>query len=323
VTRSASEIIGSVRSDDPLAAHTPEVLWGTRADRAHKTKEKPTARTTPWWSWCNLLSLDAPVISFVWALLFARCYRASLSIPEAVVLFLSVWVIYVTDRLLDGWKIHHRSHLQERHLFCTRHRLPLAALAICATAVSLCLTAKFFTPHEIFAGLNLALLVALYMLAIHAGPISLPRYLPKELAVDLLFTAGTTLPLWSPNIGLPSQNWLSVALFAALCSLNCLSIECWEFRSPPDSWRCMPHLVRWANSRITLIAAVLAIFALLSIFVIPGTAASTPLLLAIALSALIILLLNRSRHHFSRLALRVLVDVALAAAGSLALLIHT
>jgi hypothetical protein len=140
--------------------------------------------------------------------------------------------------------------------------------------------------------------------------------------VGLLFAAGTTLPLWSPNIVLPSQTWLSVALFAVLCTLNCLSIECWELRSSQNSWECIPHLVGWANSRITPIAAALLISALVPIFVIPRNAASTPLLLAIALSALFILLLNRSRHHLSRPALRVLVDVALLVAGLLALIIR-
>ena len=73
----------------------------------------------PWWLWWNLLSLDAPAVAIVWAALFARASGAKLQASEAIALVLSVWVIYTSDRLLDGWTARNRAGLQFRHLFST------------------------------------------------------------------------------------------------------------------------------------------------------------------------------------------------------------
>lgn len=318
--RSAPEISSSVHGELPLVAQTAEVLWGVPSGVAHHRNDKSGRRKTPWWVWCNLLSLDAPAVALVWALLFAHCYGSTVSSAETSILALVVWAIYISDRLLDGWKVKQLSFLQERHVFCIRHRFPLCGLTILAVLGSVCLARRFLTEREILVGLPLAVLVVLYMFAVHAGPVWLQRHLPKELAVGFLFAAGTAFPLWSAhNVGV-SQIWLPLVFFAALCSLNCLAIECWESAWAKNPTRRMPVLVRWGNLRITAIAAIMGIAAVSSIFL--STRRAAPIQGAIALSAGLIVLLDRKRSRLPGPALRVLIDAALFLCGLMGLFIR-
>ena len=58
-------------------------------------------RPTPLWLWPNLLSLDAPLVALVWQDFAAHSFGHPLRLPARIVLALTVWAIYVVDRLLD------------------------------------------------------------------------------------------------------------------------------------------------------------------------------------------------------------------------------
>lgn len=51
--------------------------------------------------WPNLLSLDAPAVALVWQDFLARTFGIPLRMPARLVLGLTVWAIYLGDRLLD------------------------------------------------------------------------------------------------------------------------------------------------------------------------------------------------------------------------------
>ncbi len=94
----------------------------------------PSEQRKPWWLIPNLLSLDAPLVAVVWLYIFAKTWRVEY-LPWAayVSLGLVVWVIYVTDRLLDaslGGGIPEK--LEARHAFHQRHRkfFTIAAIAL-------------------------------------------------------------------------------------------------------------------------------------------------------------------------------------------------
>src|ERR1035437_3449758 len=61
-------------------------------------------RESPAWLWPNLLSLDAPVVAVLWQILFARCFQVPPDALAAILLLLTVWLIYAADRTLDAWK---------------------------------------------------------------------------------------------------------------------------------------------------------------------------------------------------------------------------
>jgi hypothetical protein len=203
--------------------------WGHPWRLAASVRSVPAERQAiPWWLWWNILSADAPIVALVWAALFAHASGARLPAADAAVLVLAVWVIYVSDRLLDGWMARNRAALQPRHLFCQRHRSPLTGLLTIASATILWLTISRLPAVDVSAGVKLGAIVVVYMAGIHAGNGRIARILPKEIAVGLLFASGATLPFWSRCIRFPWDACLPWAFFALLCSLNCLPIECWE-----------------------------------------------------------------------------------------------
>src|SRR5580658_6918484 len=91
----------------------------------------------PVWLWFNLLSLDAPVIALVWQDFLSRCYPTALNPIGRCVLGLTVWAIYLADRLLD---VRHPATVMEpvRHRFYRRHRdfvRTLLAAILCVDTV--------------------------------------------------------------------------------------------------------------------------------------------------------------------------------------------
>ncbi len=279
------------------------------------------SHTTPWWLWWNILSLDAPTVAVVWALLLARPSHTRLRAADEIVLGLVVWCIYVSDRVFDGLKPANQQVLRERHRFCAKHQRALTWLLVLAAVAVLWVTADFLAPMEISAGMKLAAIIGAYVATIHAGHGSMARFVPKEVVVGVLFAAGTTLPVWSRLSEFSWDVYLPFGLFAILCSLNCLAIECWENEPRHPEWfqRCSP-VIAWAERRINLLAAVLAVSAFAATLMLGRHGPVGSGLLAISSAALLILLLNRHRNRLSGRALRVLADATLVLAGGLALL---
>jgi hypothetical protein len=287
---------------------------------AHFRSRQTSSDATPWWLWWNILSFDAPTVAVVWSLLFARTRGVRLGIAEEIILALSVWLIYISDRLFDGWESENCSELQERHRFCLRHRAALVWIVLLVTLASFYLTATFLPPTEAGAGMKLAAIVGAYMASIHVGHGWLARFVPKEVAVGILFAVGATLPVWSRAAESSWHMLVSITLFALICSLNCLAIECWEGRTPHYGWRKRWYLsavpnkswINWIG--VGLAAAALTLFLLRRARGLPGSE-----LWAISLAAILIFVINRQAGRFSVPALRVLVDAVLVAAGVIAL----
>ena len=312
--------VGSVlpRPNLQASARKGSDRWGFSSDRVYLQR-----RATPWWLWWNILSLDAPTVAVAWAALFALASGTRLLPAEATALGLSVWIIYTCDRLLDGWSLRNRAALQQRHLFSDRHRFILVVLVVVASALVLWLMAGESRAPEARAGIKLGGILVLYMAGIHARRSPIDRLLPKEIAVGFLFALGATLPLWSRCARFPWQDFLPWSFFGLLCSLNCLSIECWENYRQGAGWRQAPHpFLRWAGSRINYFAAALAV-AIFTVFLLPYAVASAPpALLATCAAALLLLLLNCFRTKLSSEALRVLADTALLAPALIALMLR-
>lgn len=293
-------------------------LWGFSSDRVYLER-----RATPWWLWWNILSLDAPTVAAAWAALFALASGTRLLPAEASALGLSVWIIYTCDRLLDGWSLRDRAALQERHLFSDRHRFILAVLVVAAAALVLWLMAGQSLATEARAGMKLGVIVVLYMVGIHARRSPIVRLLPKEIAVGFLFALGATLPLWSQSARILWQDLLSWSFFGLLCSLNCLSIECWENYRQRAGWRQAPHpFLGWAGPRINYFTAALAIVVLTTFLLLHPSAPASSTLLTTCAAALLLLLLNCFRTKLSSEALRVLADAALLAPALIALMLR-
>ena len=125
----------------------------------------PQSKGIPWWLWINVLSLDAPLLAVIWQAALARCHRVRLEAGCYWALGLAVWVVYMTDRVLDGVGKQQGDLLTARHAFYHRHWKLFAFVIIPGAAVLLLNSALFSIPAGLmWRGLALAFLVAMYLL---------------------------------------------------------------------------------------------------------------------------------------------------------------
>jgi hypothetical protein len=274
-----------------------------------------------WWLWWNVLSLDAPAVALVWSVLLVRSSGLGPRVPEVAALVLAVWIIYIADRLLDGLGSSAGSFLQRRHTYCADHRLLFSALVLLSAGALSWIITERLEVRTVRAGLILGVIVVLYLGSIHANSWRFSRRVPKEIAVGMIFAAGTSLPLWSRAGRFERHDIFLGLLFGLLCSINCLSIECWERPRRDRERRDPPPWIRWADSHLSAIALGLTILAFFA-SCLPAWRGSLVLpVVAISLAASLTMLLNSQRKRLSPEALRVLADAALALPGLLALVL--
>ena len=238
------------------------------------------------WLWPNLLSLDAPLVAVLWQTLFLRCLGAPVRWLPALLLFLTVWLIYVADRLLDartGWTKTPRHEFYRRNF---RKALNTWIVVLAATAGLVCWG---LTYPVLLRGFAMLAAVFLYLVAVHQLSSGVWVGL-KEAAVAVLFALGTSLPAWG-SVRSP-HDALTVVLFSILCWVNCIAIEQWE-NGP-------------ARLPVSVIAGIIAVGGLVLLH------HDRPILAGAESASLFALVLLDGMHHkLSRDALRVLADVAL------------
>jgi hypothetical protein len=257
----------------------------------------------------HLASLDAPTVAVAWSLSFAWAARVRLATWLPPLLALTVWAVYVFDRLLDAraaLRTAELSRLRERHYFHWRHRralLPMAIVSACAAA-GLILAFMPMAARErnsLLAAASLA-----YFARVHSGHRVRPfisALLTKELLVGLLFTAGCVLPALGAlrtAHGTLRPLVCAAAFFAALAWLNCHAIDQWEAETRRN----------FQTVSSFVLAAGGVLLALIMLFAHPRIGI---LLLAGVASALLLALLDWQRDKLSAVTLRAAADFALLA----------
>ena len=211
---------------------------------------------------------------------------------NSVALFLTAWLIYLADRFADAVSLKPDVPRSLRQDFCLRHReiwITTVALVAGFDAYVIWRT----TDLETFLiGVLVGSLAVIYLVLNHPLGV-IWRSLPaKELAIGILFAAGTLVAL-SPR--LPAFNLsfaIAAAAFAALCSLNCVSIASWE-RELDRAQRKVsiatrhPIMARQAGS----VCVALALCAFVVAIVLRSAA---PLLACVSVSALLLAWLGKS-----------------------------
>lgn len=267
----------------------------------------PTALFAPLRLW-HLLSLDAPSVAVLWMLFFPGIAATAHRTHEAAALGLAVWILYVADRLLDARS--GNGMLRDRHLFHHRHRRVLLAMVACVAPLLLLLVATL--PAAVRTGwLLLSLPLCAYAAVIHRWR---PQRLPKEFIVAVFFAVAVVLPAFSQRPHSASV-LTQAALFAGLCWMNCVAIARWE-PVPKISWARSetPPEARstaWGSRHLLAVGVVLiALFAFIAVLS-PGRRPDLCFALAGALSASLLLLLDRKRRYLGATELRSLADAAL------------
>jgi hypothetical protein len=166
--------------------------------------------------------LDAPIIASLWQDVFARDAGVHLSLASRAALPLTVWLIYLVDRLLDTAAKMDR-HATARHAFY-RQRRGLCYLLTGLAGLLLSISLLHLPLPVMKNGLLVSCAVAVYLWIVHwTGG----RWFPKEAAVGLVFAAGTVLAPFSRAADATAL-LPTALLFGVLCWLNCSAIEVWE-----------------------------------------------------------------------------------------------
>lgn len=120
----------------------------------------PISARRPWWTWLNVLGLDAVITALLWLPLFAYASGARLLRAEYIVLGCAVWSIYALDRILDGLTASGMDG--ERHRFAGRHALLLICGVLAAAGLSAYYLAYIVREIVLDAGLKLMIAVGFY-----------------------------------------------------------------------------------------------------------------------------------------------------------------
>lgn len=198
-------------------------------DVLSETTKAGSALGSPrFWQWPTILALDAPLVAMAWQLLFARIAQAELSRGHCLLLGASVWLAYTADRWIDGWSLQLSQVRTQRHFFFLRWRWPLFAVWAVVVALSVALALVTLEAGEWKA--------SFLMLAGTLGYLGLNQalhrcrasFVPKEVFVAAVMTAGTVLyPALASTLSMRPLA-LAPLLFFVLCLANCLLIAKWE-----------------------------------------------------------------------------------------------
>jgi len=180
--------------------------------------------STHWYSFLNILALDAPIVAIVWQHFLAKNFKIELSIPETATLFFAVWFIYLLDHFLDSKNV---VHLTQRHIFIAKKKKLTKTLIILTFTTSFFLT-TFLPKLVITSGICLTIIISIYLVLVHSNITSLKiKTNSKELLVGIGFGTGVALPIIISELTI--LTWLpAVTLFCLLCWINCKLIDNWE-----------------------------------------------------------------------------------------------
>ena len=275
----------------------------------------PTSRPIRALHLWHLLSLDAPTVAAFWTWFVARTARVELPAATLLSMFLAVWMLYAADRLLDARQLFshpfHTCDLEARHLFHHRHATAFL-IVILACSIALAILLPHLFPEALRLDAMLAALLFGWFLLIHARPVSFSaahRRLPKEIAVGLFFPAAIFIPTIARRLDLCLALLPHALLFAAICSLNCLSIYAWEHPQPHTAahWttRLSTRRLRPLTTTITFAGLTLTLLSLTT------HATLWPLSLAASLSAFSLLTLDLNHGRIPPVSLRAIADLVL------------
>ncbi len=278
-------------------------------------------RLTPLALW-HLLSLDAPTVATLWTVFIARCAGITLPWTAPAAMFVAVWMLYATDRLLDARPTadgRAPRDLEARHRFHHRYRAAFVTVLSLTTFLLAYLLYRA-EPAALHLYTFLAALLGGWLMLIHARPMGRNAHrLPKELAVGVFFPAAVFVPVVARAPQLRPGLLLAAVLFGLVCTLNCLCIYAWEHLLPRNHahWT-----TRWATRHLATLAVGTLLAAGLFSALRPQPTVALPAL-ACAFSTTALLALDTFRPRLSSVHLRAAADLTLLTPILLALLPHT
>ena len=256
-----------------------------------------------WLERWHLFSLDAPTVALAWMWLVARSAGVGLPWTEYAAMFLAVWVLYATDRLLDARELGSRQvvGLERRHLFHFEYRVEFR-WGIGFACAGLAALLPEMPRVELQSYMLLGSLLVGWFGLIH----TVRKPLPKEFMVGVFFAAAVFIPGAVRATGMGVPLLFPAVMLGVICSLNCVFIHAWESGADVAA---RPHWGTKLAARIVVLAA-LGVAGVCGVgFAFPGP--GRLILLACGESAWLLLGLHFLRERVERTSLRALADLAL------------
>jgi hypothetical protein len=267
-------------------------------------------RTRPW-LWPALLSLDAPAIAVLWLLLFSRALGVGVPRTETAVLAMAVWLIYVADRILDSFRESEREPLAPRHWFYREYRAAFVAPFCAILLLAAWLAWTRLDERTLRGGVALAAMVAAYFGVVHLSGNRAQQWFPKELAVALLFCAGTCLPVFTRMGEVRSAEAAAFLGFALVAWMNTALIEYTEWITLREGGAERPAALTIAVARWSMPLGIAMGALALGAIGAPGFRELRPVLLAEGGSALALAALGANWRRVSSHVLRISADAVL------------
>lgn len=173
-----------------------------------------------------MLSLDAPAVSVAWLALLSDSLDVDLGWTPMFVLGVSVWLAYAADRAIEGWRLSDVPARTLRHRFYQRRLGRIAVVWVIVLAFDIAVAMTRLEPTTVIAGWLVTAAVATYLLSHQLIHRTHQWRVPKEICVACLLTAGCAVFLFPATR--PAAMFPPLALFAAICFVNCVLISWWE-----------------------------------------------------------------------------------------------
>jgi hypothetical protein len=218
-----------------------------------------------WWFLPSWLGLDAPCVVSTWTWAISQGTGLALSFTSVAAMFLVVWSIYLTDRLIDVSRCPNWDQATGRLLFGKRFR-PLfrACLVFCVAGIVALLCLGELPEDVIRRAALVACGVAAHFL-VFVVPLVLREKLPgKEFGVGLFFALGA--------FACVGATWSTLSFFAAVAivvAYNCLVIAARDADSDRANdpggasrwWKTMRRDLLRAGTVLTITCGLWAMFA--------------------------------------------------------------
>lgn len=179
----------------------------------------------------DVLNLQVAAGAGITAAFFCKNLGIRLSFYLYIPLFISVWLVYAADRLLD---ISAKSTqiCSFRHQFYRKNKRFIFVLSLCFLLLNTLLVFKFYPPKLILYGLFLLAYIAIYLSMTQLPSVKkiLPIY--KELLPAFGYTAGVTLlPFYFSEKSQLFTLFLHGLLLFFLALSNLLLFACYEIKT--------------------------------------------------------------------------------------------
>ncbi len=271
------------------------------------------SKSAPLWYWPNILSLDTAVIAIVWQYLVARSLHIEIDIYQSIVLGLSIWLVYVADRFVDGYHLeYNKNKISYRHSFCINHRRTIFVIWLLVLTINLYLAHSKLSLIHLLSGYGLLFFCLIYFIVNQVLKSSSQRYkFPKEILVATIFSLGIFVFLIDLN-QLNYWDFLkSYVPILLLCLLNCFYISVWEFNSEIKQEQNFHSFNKTVRTKLSNIIAIINIVLSYLLILDSKNIYGQFLGIALIISTLSLLLLNNYKYHFENETLHVLGDYIL------------